>query len=470
MTPRLSPAADAAGPRFGPGRHALRGATLSFHADPFLNDPHASYTHLPDALVVLEDGKIAEAGPYDRLRSRVEGAMPVAHYPDALILPGFVDTHIHYPQTQMIGAFGEQLLEWLNKYTFVTEQQFADRSHAGLVSELFLRELLRAGTTTAAVYCTVHPESVDAFFEASQRFGTRMIAGKVLMDRNAPDALTDTAESGYEQSKALIEKWHGRGRQLYCITPRFAATSSDAQLQAAARLWREHPGTYVQTHLSENLGEVDWIAQLFPDCGDYFEVYRRAGLAGPRAIFAHAVHVSEEELCACHRAGAALAHCPTSNLFLGSGLFRLFDAKRADRPVRVGLGTDIGAGTAFSQLQTLNEAYKVAALNQTPLTAAHAFYLATRGGAQALYLDDRLGAIEPGYEADLVVLDLKCTPLMDFRMRYCAELDERLFVLMTLGDDRAVRATYVAGRPVYDRARQPQPFCHADGMDAPPPA
>jgi len=463
MTPRPRPAADAAGPLFGPGRHALRGATLSFHADPFLSDPQASYTHLPDALVVLEDGKIAEVGPYDRLRARVETSMPVAHYPDALILPGFIDTHIHYPQTQMIGAFGEQLLEWLNKYTFVTEQQFADRDHADLVSELFLRELLRAGTTTAAVYCTVHPGSVEAFFEASERFGTRMIAGKVLMDRNAPAALTDTAESGYEQSKALIRKWHGKGRQLYCITPRFAATSSDAQLQSAARLWREHPGTYVQTHLSENLGEVDWIAELFPHHDDYFNVYQRAGLAGPRAIFAHAVHVSEGELCACHRSGAALAHCPTSNLFLGSGLFRLFDAKRADRPVRVGLGTDIGGGTAFSQLQTLNEAYKVAALNQTRLTAAHAFYLATRGGAHALYLDDRLGAIEAGYEADLVVLDLKSTPLMDFRMRYCADLMERLFVLMTLGDDRAVRATYVAGRPVYDRARQPQPFRHADG-------
>ncbi|OVZ64618.1 guanine deaminase [Pigmentiphaga sp. NML030171] len=467
---RSRPGPDAPDSRFGPGRHALRGATLSFHADPFLSDPHASYTHLPDALVVIEDGRIAEAGPYDRLRASVEGSMPVAHYPDALILPGFVDTHIHYPQTQMIGAFGEQLLEWLNKYTFVTEQQFADPAHAGMVSELFLRELLRAGTTTAAVYCTVHPGSVDAFFQASQRFDTRMIAGKVLMDRNAPEALRDTVQSGYEDSRDLIRKWHGKGRQLYCITPRFAATSSQAQLESAARLWREHPGTYMQTHLSENLGEVGWIAELFPDCCDYFEVYRRAGLAGPRAIFAHAVHVSEDELCACHRAGAALSHCPTSNLFLGSGLFRVFDAKRADRPVRVGLGTDIGGGTAFSQLQTLNEAYKVAALNQTRLTAAHAFYLATRGGAHALYLDDRLGAIEPGYEADLVVLDLKSTPLMDFRMRYCADLMERLFVLMTLGDDRAVRATYVAGRPVYDRSRQPAPFRYADGSAAPAPA
>ncbi|MBX6317978.1 guanine deaminase [Pigmentiphaga sp.] len=464
MTPCPPTASDPASPRFAAGRHALRGGMLSFHADPFLAEPAESFVHLPDALVVIEDGKILEAGPYDGLRARVEGSMPVAHYPDALILPGFIDTHIHYPQTQMIGACGEQLLEWLHKYTFVTEQQFAHRAHAEVVSELFLRELLRAGTTTAAVYCTVHPESVDAFFEVSERFGTCMIAGKVLMDRNAPPALLDTAESGYAQSKALIEKWHGKGRQLYCITPRFAGTSSEAQLAAAARLWREHPGTYVQTHLSENPGEVEWIASLFPEDEDYFGIYRRAGLAGPRAIFAHAVHVSEAELCACHHCGAALAHCPTSNLFLGSGLFRLFDAKRADRPVRVGLGTDIGAGTAFSPLQTLNEAYKVAAMNRTRLTAAHAFYLATRGGAQALYLDDRLGAVEPGYDADLVVLDLKATPLMDFRMRYCTDVMERLFVLMTLGDDRAVRATYVAGRPVYDRARQPQPFCYADGM------
>ncbi|VCU68170.1 Guanine deaminase [Pigmentiphaga humi] len=467
MTPR-STQVHASTPPFGPGRHALRGAMLSFHADPFLADPQSSYTHWPDALVVIEDGRIAEAGPYARLRGRVEGAMPLAHYPDALILPGFIDTHIHYPQTQMIGAFGEELLDWLNKYTYVAEQQFADRAHAEAVSGLFLRELLRAGTTTAAVYCTVHPQSVDAFFEASERFGTRMIAGKVMMDRNAPPALLDTAQSGYEESRALLEKWHGRGRQLYCVTPRFAATSTPAQLEAAARLWREHPGTYMQTHLSENLGEVGWVEGLFPACCDYFDVYRQAGLAGPRAIFAHGVHLSESELCACHADGVALAHCPTSNLFLGSGLFKLFEARRADRPVRVGLGTDIGGGTSFSPLQTLNEAYKVAALNRTRLTAAHAFYLATRGGAHALYLDDRLGAIEAGYEADLTVLDLHATPLLKFRMSHCADLMERLFVLMTLGDDRAVRATYVAGRPVYDRTLA-QPFRYADGSQDPIP-
>jgi guanine deaminase len=440
-------------------RHALRAAALSFHADPFLCErPQDACTWLPDALVVLEDGLIVEVGPFDA--GRAEG-LPLTHYPDALIVPGFIDAHIHYPQTQMIGAFGEQLLEWLAKYTYVTEQQFSDKSHAAEVSAVFLRELLRAGTTTAMVYCTVHPQSVDAFFEESERFNTRMIAGKVMMDRNAPPALCDTVDSSYADSRRLLEKWHGRGRQLYCVTPRFAGTSSPEQLAMAGRLWHEHPGTYLQTHLSESLYEVDWISCLFPQESCYLDVYRKAGLVGPRSVFAHAIHISEGDLCACHTSGAALAHCPTSNLFLGSGLFRLFDARRPERPVRVGLGSDIGAGTSFSMLQTMGEAYKVAALRQSRLSAAHAFYLATRGGAQALYLDDRLGAIEPGFEADLTVLDFKATPLLDFRMRHAQDPMEKLFVLMTLGDDRAVRATYVAGRQVYDRERRPDPFRYA---------
>jgi guanine deaminase len=444
---------------------ALRSSVITFHQDPFLVDPADSYRYLEDALVVMADGKIVSVDPYsdaaaDAVVDAAGASVAITHYPDSLVCAGFIDCHVHYPQTQMIGAFGEQLLEWLNKYTFIAEQQFADKSHADTVSRVFLRELLRAGTTTAAVYCTVHPESVDALFEESERFNTRMIAGKVLMDRHAPDALLDTAERGYDESKALLEKWHGRGRQLYCITPRFAASSTDAQLAAAARLWKEHPGTYMQTHLAENTGEIEWVRDLFPQRSSYLDVYDHAGLTGPRAIFGHAVHMDEVDFACCHRTGSALAHCPTSNLFLGSGLFNMAEAKQTTRPVRVGIGSDIGAGTSFSTLHTLNEAYKVSQMAHGRLTAAHAFYLATRGGAEALYLQDSLGSLAPGYDADLVVLDLAPTPLIAFRMGFTQDILEKLFVLMTLGDDRAVRATYVAGVPVYDSARD-EPFRYA---------
>lgn len=438
-------------------RRALRGAAISFRGDPFLVPSDEALTYHADALIQIEDGRIVnikDAGP---ALASLSADIEVTHYPDAIICPGFIDAHVHYPQMQMIGAAGEQLLEWLDRYTFVAEQDFADKGHADDVARRFLRELLRAGTTTASVYCTVHPQSVDAFFEESSRLNTRMIAGKVLMDRNAPAALLDTAEQGYCDSKRLIEAWHGKGRQLYCITPRFAPSSTEAQLEAAGRLWREHPGTYVQSHLCENQNEIAWVHELFPERSSYLDVYDHAGLTGPRAIFGHAVHMTETDFECCHRTGSALAHCPTSNLFLGSGLFRMFEAKRPDRPVRVGLGTDLGAGTSFSQLQTLNEAYKVAKLGGTTLSPVQALYLATRGGAEALYLDDRIGSIEPGFEADLTILDLKATPLLEFRLAYCRTMMETLSVLMTLGDDRAVRATYVAGEPVYDRDRD-EPF------------
>ncbi len=440
-------------------RQALRGEVVSLRADPFLEPPENCLEHLSDGLVVIEDGVIASVGPWDERAAR---GLEVAHHPGSIISAGFIDAHVHYPQTQMIGAFGEGLLEWLEKYTFVAEQDFADKAHAEKVAAIFLRELLRAGTTTASVYCTVHPQSVDAFFAESERFNTRMIAGKVLMDRNAPPALLDTPETAYAESKALIERWHGRGRQHYCITPRFAPACSEAELAAAARLWREHPGTYVQTHLCETTAEIDWVLDLFPGHASYLEVYDRAGLVGPRAILGHAVHMDEADFACCHAKGAALAHCPTSNFFLGSGLFRVFEARRADRPVHVALGTDLGAGTAFSQLQTLNEAYKMARMGGGRLTAAHGLWLATRGGAEALHLGDRIGRVAPGMEADLVVLDPAATPLLAFRSGHARDLMERLFVLMTLGDDRAVRQTWVAGEPVYDRERD-EPFRHAAG-------
>jgi guanine deaminase len=433
---------------------ALRGPALTFVADPFIVGTEQAMRHESDALIVIEDGKISAFGPYDAIEAALPTDAEVKRYgTDSLIVPGFVDTHVHYPQTQMIGAFGKQLIDWLNKYTFVTEQQFADRTHASEVARVFLRELLRAGTTTAAVYCTVFPESVDAFFEESDRLNTRMIAGKVLMDRHAPDPLLDTAKRGYDESKALIDRWHGCGRQLYCVTPRFAPTSTPAQMEAAGALWKEHEGTYLQSHVCENRGEIEWVRELYPQRASYLDVYDHYGQLGPRAVYGHAVWFEERDFQRCYETGTAIAHCPTSNLFLGSGLFKLNTARQAERPVRVGLGTDLGAGTSFSHLATMNEAYKVAQLNGFPLTSVHAFYLATTGGAHALYLDDRVGAIAPGYEADLVVLDLRSTPIIDYRMKYCRDVEEALFIQLVLGDDRAVRATYVAGELLHDRDR-----------------
>lgn len=433
------------------GTQALRGAAISFEADPFLaapgTAPGAALRHWTDALIVLEAGRIRSVGDWSAAAAAALAAegVPVTHHRDALICPGFIDAHVHYPQLPMIGAHGEQLLGWLERHTFPTEAAFTDPAHAARVAEAFLDALLAAGTTTAAVYCTVHPQSVEAFFAASERRGTRMIAGKVLMDRNAPEALRDTAEGGVADSAALLARWHGRGRQLYAVTPRFAPTSSPAQLAAAGRLWQAHPGTYMQTHIAESPAEVAWVRKLFPEAADYLDVYRQAGLTGPRAILGHGIHLSEAEFCHCHRSGTALAHCPTSNTFLGSGLFRAFEARRPARPVRLGLGTDIGAGTSPCQLRSMGEAYKVARLGGHDLTALQAFYLATRGGAEALYLEDRIGSLAPGMEADLVVLDLKATPLLDFRLGFCDGIEEVLFVLMTLGDERLVRATYVAG-------------------------
>ena len=434
---------------------AIRGPVLTYTGDVFLEGLDATMRYEPDGIVAMSGGRITHFGPAAQVRAGLPKDAVVTEYGrDTVIMAGFIDCHVHYPQTQVIGAFGEQLIDWLNKYTFIAEQQFADKEHAREVAKVFLRECLRAGTTSAAVYCTVHPQSVDAFFEESQKLGMRMIAGKVLMDRNAPPELTDTPQKGYDESRALIGRWHGKGRQLYCVTPRFAASSSVEQMEMTGALWSEHPGTYLQSHVSENLAEVAWVKQLYPERKGYLDVYDHYKQLGPRAIYGHGIHLTEQELRRCHDTGTALAHCPTSNQFLGSGLFNLTNAIKAERPVRVGLATDIGAGTSFSMLQTLNETYKVGQLLGNPLSASHAFYLATRGTARALYLEDNIGSIGVGMEADLIVLDLKSTPVIEYRMRHCEDFNEALFIQMTLGDDRAVLATYIAGRLAHMRAPQ----------------
>ncbi|GLQ05400.1 guanine deaminase [Sneathiella chinensis] len=430
---------------------AIRGSIVSFRDDPFLVGEEDFLYYEQDGLVVMEAGKITAVGPADRLLPTLGDDVPVTRYGDGLILPGFIDCHVHYPQTQIIGAYGKQLIDWLNKYTFVAEQNFSDRDHASLAAHLFLKEALASGTTTASVFCTVDPVSVDAFFEQSVRAGMRNIAGKVLMDRHAPAALLDTAQTGYDQTKALIEKWHGKGRSLYSVTPRFAPTSTPEQMEMTGAVWKEHPGTYLQSHISENLKEIEWVKELYPDQQGYLDVYEAFGQLGPRAIYGHGVHLKERECQRLHETGTALAHCPTSNMFLGSGLFRVRNAAKAARPVRVGLATDLGAGTSFSMLRTMGEAYKVAQLGGASLNAFEAFYLATRGAAKALYLEDTIGSIAPGMEADMVVLDLKATELLRYRLQGVNSLEEQLFVLMTLADSEIVRATYVAGEVAASR-------------------
>lgn len=431
------------------GVSAVRGHAISFRADPFFDD-HA-LVDVPDALIVSERGLITAFGNYADTKAAVPDGVPVDHYPDALICAGFIDTHVHYVQTGVIGAYGSQLIEWLNHYTFVEEQRFADKGYADSVAKVFFDQLMANGTTTAVSFCAVYPVSVDAFFEESVRRGTRMIGGKVMMDRNAPDRLLDAAQSGYDESKALIAAWHGRGRNLYAITPRFAPTSTPEQLEAAGQLLKESPGTFMHTHVSENVEEVHWVKSLFPERAGYLDVYDHYGLLQRRSVLAHGVHLTARERRRVHETEAAVSHCPTSNLFLGSGLFHVHDAKDPKRPMYVGLGTDVGAGTSFSLLTTMNEAYKVAELSNYPMDSVKSFYLATLGGAEALDLADKIGSLEVGKEADFVVLDPRATALLDYRTRRAESTEELMFVLSIMGDDRAVAATYVGGRPAYIR-------------------
>ena len=427
---------------------AYRAAILHSLADPAMVGVEQSYEYFEDGLLVVEKGQILRLGHAAELMPTLSG-VEITEYRDALITPGFIDTHIHYPQTGMIASYGEQLLDWLNTYAFPCEQQFTDKAHASEVAGIFLKELLRNGTTTALVFGSVHKQSVDAFFEAAQALNLRMIAGKVLMDRNAPDYLTDTAQSGYADSKELIERWHGKGRLHYAVTPRFAPTSTPEQLTLAGKLLGEYPNLYMHTHLSENRKEIDWVKALFPERKGYLDVYEHHKLIGARAVFAHGVHLCEEECQRLAETGSAVAFCPTSNLFLGSGLFDLDRLQK--HGVRIGLGTDVGAGTSFSQLQSLNDAYKVMQLQGKKLNPFKSLYLATLGGANALYLDDRLGNFKNGKDADFVVLDYNATPLISYRMQQAKTLAEKIFALTMLGDDRVVRETFAAGQSVHRR-------------------
>ncbi len=434
---------------------AYRSAIFHVLRDPTRGSPDQAYEYWDDGGLLVEDGLVKAVGAWPEIEPQVPKGVTVQHFQNALITPGFVDTHIHYPQIDVIASYGVQLLDWLNNYTFPAEQRFADPHHAAQMSTFFLDELLKNGTTCALIFATVHKSATEALFREAEKRRMRIIAGKVLMDRHAPEALSDTPESGYADSADLIASWHGKDRLSYAVTPRFAVTSSPEQLNLAGRLLKEHPDVYMQTHMSENQEEIEQVRELFPTAKNYLSVYDDAGLLGSRSVFAHCIHLDEDEFKGLSRADAGIAFCPTSNLFLGSGLF---DLQRANaHNINVGLGTDIGGGTSFSMFQTMNEAYKVCQLRGGPLDPIQSFYLATLGGAKTLKLDDRIGNLEPGKEADFLVLDLAATPLFARRYALATSVREKLFVMNILGDDRIIGKTYVLGDPAYEKTKMSVP-------------
>jgi len=428
----------------------IRGRTLSFLRAPEAADDHAAYAYDEDGAVLVREGKIVASGDYNAVRAQAGPDTGAVDHRPHLILPGFIDGHVHVPQMQIIASYGAELLDWLNTYTFPEESKFADAQHARRIARLFLDEMVRQGTTTVAAYCSVHKASAEAFFEESHSRNMLNIAGKVMMDRHAPDAVLDTPQSGYDDTKALIAEWHGKGRQLYAITPRFAITSTPEQMEMAQALAREHPDCHIQTHLSENHAEIRWTEELYPEAQDYTDVYARYGLLGSKTLLGHCIHLSEREADAMSEAGSVAVFCPTSNLFLGSGLFDYQRYRRRAKPLRIATATDVGGGTNYSMLRTMDEAYKVIALNGEKLEPLRSFWQLTRGNAESLSIADRAGTLEAGSDADLVVLDARATPGMALRMETVKTLSEELFLLQTLGDDRAVKQVYIAGRAAKD--------------------
>jgi guanine deaminase len=430
-------------------RRILRGRVLTFDRRPDGPGDYASYRYHPDGIIVVEGGRIVAVDHASELGAHRLPGTTVDDHDGRLILPGFIDTHIHFPQTQVIASYGAQLLEWLEKYTFPAELKYADPAHAELNARFFLDELARNGTTTAVVYGSVHASAIDVFLAESERRGTLMLAGKTMMDRGAPPDLRDTPASALTDTEALIARWHRRGRQRVVITPRFAITSSPEQLDVAGGLLAEHPDCLLQTHMSENLAEIETVKRLFPDRRGYLDVYDHHGLLSPRTLLGHCIHLDPGEIARMSETGSVAVFCPTSNLFIGSGLFDHDGLADGPHPVRIGLATDVGGGTSYSMLRTAAEAYKVMQLRGQKLAALQAFDLMTRGNASIIGEGDQVGRIEPGFWADLVVLDARATPAMAHRMEAVdGDLEEELFVLMTLGDDRAVAATYIAGEPV----------------------
>ena len=428
-----------------PNRLAHCGSVLSFRADPGAGDDPATYDYWERGALIVTNGHIERVGPAAQLLAADPGLQIIDHG-QQLILPGFIDTHIHYPQTDIIGAGGRDLLDWLERYTFPAEQSFADADYARSVAEFFFDELARNGTTTAQVLGTVHRASAESFFEVAAQRRLRMIAGKTMMDRFSPDGLRDDAISAERETRELIEAWHGHDRLHYAITPRFAITSSVQQLASAGRLAREFPDVFIHSHLAENAREIEQVRQLFADRRSYLDVYDHFGLLRERATYAHCIYLDAADRVRMSASGAGAAFCPTSNLYLGSGLFDLAATDAAG--MRYALATDVGGGSSFSMLRTMGEAYKVAHMLGQHLGPLRAFYLATLAGAKLLRLDDKIGHFASGAEADFIVLNPQATPLLTRRMSQCQSLAERLLLFMILGDERAVAQTYILGRLV----------------------
>ena len=430
---------------------ALRGRTLSFGDDPRAVGPdRATQSHEDGAVVVGSQGRILWHGAFADL-PQAHAKAPCERYDDAVILPGFIDAHVHFPQHRMLAAPAHDLLEWLDRFAFPEEARYAAEDHAAAAAERFLDKLVSHGTTSALVFSSVHGQAADCLFRAAQRRGLCLATGATMMDRNAPDAVTQEAEASARESAELIASWHGVERLRYALTVRFAITSTEEQLRLAGALLADHPDCILHTHLSESAAEIEMVQRLFPWSQDYTDVYARFGLVGETSVFAHGIHLSERECQALHEAGSTVVHCPTSNAFLGSGLFDIEHVSAARRPVRVGISTDIGGGTSYSLLQTLAEAYKIARLKGCRFSAFDGFYLATLGNARGLGLDGEIGTLDAGRWADVVVLDPQATPVLAARQELSETLEDVLFSLMMLGDDRAVRAVYVKGERVAGR-------------------
>lgn len=426
-------------------QHLLLGQTLAFDGNPLVTD-WADVTKQDSAgAVLIKDGVIKAVGPAANLRAAHPDAA-VTDYGDCVISAGFVDAHMHYPQTAMIASWGKQLIDWLNTYTFPQEARFGDRAYADLIAGRTLDLALAHGTTTQASFCTIHPESVEAYFQAAAARNMAVVAGKTCMDRNAPDNLRDTPQTSYDDSKALLEKWHGVGRATYAITPRFSPTSTPAQLAALGALWQEFPDCLMQTHLCEQKPEIAWVQELFPTARDYLDTYEQHGLLGAKGLYGHAIHLTPREIDRLSDVGAAVVHCPTSNTFIGSGLFDVMGL--ASRGLRVGLATDTGGGSSFSMLRTMAAAYEIAQLRGAALHPSQLMWLATEGAAQALHMGGAIGHLGVGATADITVLDLSSTPAIAQRSQTAVDFWDALFPTIMMGDDRAIKDVWVAGERV----------------------
>jgi guanine deaminase len=424
----------------------LRGRTLSFKSRPQARDDEASYVYETDGALLVENGLIKAAGSYREIAAQAPVDVEVTDHRPHLLMAGFIDPHIHFPQMQVTASYAANLLEWLNTYTFVEEQRFADAAHSARFATLFFDELLRHGTTTAAAYCSVHKGSADAYFTEAARRNLLMVGGKVMMDRNAPESLTDTAQSGYDDTKAVISDWHGKGRNHVAITPRFAITSTPAQLEAAGTLAREHPDLLIQTHLSENDAEIAYTLELYPEAKDYTDVYARYGLLTDNMLLGHAIHLSDREMDAISEAGSVAVHCPTSNLFsrLGPVRSQAPEAARRAHGCRHGYWRRVELLAVENPRRSLQDP----AVAWPPPTPIESYWQATRGNAEALGLVERIGTLEPGSDADIIVLDAGATPAMAIRMETVSTLEEELFLMQTMGDDRSVTQVYIAGQAV----------------------